>query len=206
MAFHNVEFPRTISYGSKGGPRFKTTINVLASGLERRNQDWQKVRGEYDVSHGIKSPDEERELRDFFMARRGAANSFRFYDWADHRIEGQIIAIGDGTTKSFQIIKTYERTTSYQYDREITKPIPGTLTQLQLSGVPRTEGTHFTIDYNKGIVTFTTAPDNGAEIYIDQIDFHVHARLDTDLYDPVHEFWLYQSWESIPVVEVKGAD
>lgn len=205
-SFHDVEFPREISYGSKGGPRFKTTINTLASGLERRNQDWTRVRSEYDVSHGIKNIQQEQQLRDFFMARRGAANSFRFFDWSDHKIIGQVIAYGDGTNKIFQIIKTYERDTSYQYDRIITKPIPGTLTQLQVNGVPKTEGVDFSINYINGLVGFINAPEADAEIYIDEIDFHVHCRLDTDLYDPIHEFWTHVSWQSIPLVEVKAVE
>lgn len=56
MAFHDVVFPDEIAYGSKGGPKFQTTVVTLGSGVERRNQDWSRVRAEYDVSHGIKDP------------------------------------------------------------------------------------------------------------------------------------------------------
>ena len=107
MAYHNVLFPKEISYGSKGGPAFKTTVITLASGLERRNQEWKRVRAIYDVSHGIKSPAELEELRSFFYARRGMANSFNYFDWGDHEIVTQNIGIGDGIKRNFQIIKSY---------------------------------------------------------------------------------------------------
>lgn len=207
MAFHDVRFPEEISYGSKGGPRFKTTILTLASGIERRNQDWSTVRAEYDVSHGIKDETQMADLRDFFYGRRGAAHSFRFKDWGDYKIENQVIGVGDGTNRVFQIIKSYD-VDENQYDRIIDKPAPGTLLGVLSGGVIMTEGLNFAIDYSTGILTFSnndsSRPANGAEILIVELQFDVHARFDTDAFDPAHDFWTYQSWESIPIVEIKG--
>jgi uncharacterized protein (TIGR02217 family) len=207
MAFHNVRFPEDISYGSRGGPKFKTTVLELASGYERRNQDWSVVKAEYDVTHGIKEPEQMVALRDFFYGRRGAAHSFRFKDWSDYQIQDQNIGQGDGTNRVFQIIKSYEDTGPNQYDRTITKPVQGTLSGLLVGGVAKVEGTDFDIDYSTGVLTFkpTKAPADGAMIIITDLEFDVHARFDTDHLDASHDYFNIQTWESIPVVEIKGA-
>jgi len=207
MAFHDIQFPEEISYGSRGGPKFKTTILGLASGYERRNQDWELVKSEYDVSHGIKEPEQMVELRDFFYGRRGSAHSFRFKDWGDYVIGGQVIGHGDGVNRVFQIVKSYEIGGPNQYDRIITKPVQGSLLSLLVDDVVSVEGVDFTIDYSTGIVTFAIdkAPANAAAVLITEIEFDVHARFDTDHFDPEHDFFNIQSWQSIPVVEVKGA-
>lgn len=208
MAFHNVLFPKEISYGSRGGPSFKTTVITLASGLERRNQEWARVRSMYDVSHGIKSPEELDQIRKFFYARRGMANSFNFYDWGDNTIANQNIGVGDGVKRQFQIIKSYIDEGNYQYDRPITKIEEGSDLPILVNGVPQTKGTHYTLDYTTGIVTFTVpaTPPVGAVINLPLAVFYVHCRFDIDHFDPVHDFWLYQSWESIPLVEIKDVE
>lgn len=207
MAFHDERFPVEISYGSKGGPRFKTTILTLASGRERRNQDWSTVRAEYDVSQGIKDEAQMTELRDFFYGRRGAAHSFRFKDWGDYKIANQTIGVGDGIKRDFQIIKSYD-VGGNQYDRVIDKPAPGTLLGVVVGGAIKTEGVNFVVNYSTGVITFNNNPVHipavGAAVVIVELQFDVHARFDTDAFDPAHDFWTYQSWESIPVVEIKG--
>lgn len=208
MAYHNVLFPKEISYGSKGGPAFKTTVITLASGLERRNQEWKRVRALYDVSHGIKSPAELEELRKFFYARRGMANSFNYFDWGDHEIFTQNIGVGDGEKEDFQIIKSYIDDGSYQYDRVITKIEAGSDLPITVDGDPKVKGTQYTLDYTTGIVHFTEGniPTSGQVVALPYAKFYVHARFDIDHFDPVHDFWLYQSWESIPIVEIKDAE
>ncbi|MEQ8307999.1 MAG: DUF2460 domain-containing protein [Hoeflea sp.] len=205
MAFHNVIFPEEISYGSKGGPMFRTTVITLASGLERRNVEWANVRAEYDVSHGIKDKLQLSELRSFFYARRGRAYSFRFKDHGDYEIFNQNIGIGDGATTEFQLIKSYDPGI-YQYDRIITKPEEGSLDPIQVDGTPLVEDSDYEVDYATGMVTFSVAPGVGLSINLPYGRFHVHARFDVDVFDPVHDFWNYQSWESIPIVEVKDTE
>lgn len=206
MAFHNVLFPKEISYGSRGGPSFKTTVITLASGLERRNQEWARVRAIYDVSHGIKSPAELDQLRSFFYARRGMVNSFSFYDWGDNTIVNQNIGFGDGVTRTFQIIKSYIDEGAYQYDRTITKIEPGSDLPVLVAGVPMVKGSQYTLNYITGEVTFNDAPAVGAPINLPYAVFYVHCRFDIDHFDPVHDFWLYQSWESIPIIELKDRE
>lgn len=201
-SYHNVVFPEEISYGSKGGPQFKTSIVTLASGKERRNIEWSKVRAMYDVSHGIKDPDQMIELRNFFYARYGMAYSFKFRDWGDCEIFNQNLGVGDGTNKKFQIIKSYISGPG-QYDRTVTKVKNGSVLPIKVDGVAKVEDTDYTIDYQTGMVTFVTAPAATKVVNMPYAFFYVHVRFDIDVFDPKWEFWQYQSWESIPLIEIK---
>lgn len=210
MAYHDSLFPPEISYGSKGGPAFKTTVVTLASGIERRNAEWVKVRAEYDVSHGIKDPEQMEALRHFFYARYGMAHSFKFLDHGDFEIFDQQVGTGDGVKRTFQAIKSYVDGI-YTYEREITKLELGSVEPLTINDVPKVEtastgnANGYQINYQTGVITFNVAPPAGQIIRMPYARFYVHVRFDIDVLDPVHEFWLYQSWESIPLVEVKGA-
>ena len=200
MSFHEVLFPEDVSYGSSGGPGFNTSIIELASGHEQRNSNWSEQKAKYDVSHGIKTRDQMEDLLDFFYARKGRAFGFRFKDWMDFEIIDQVIAVGDGVTKTFQIIKRYEPDTSYYFDRPIRKLVPGTTT-LALNGA--VTGSGFLINANTGIVTFTTAPAAGVQISIPQAEFHVPVRFDIDDMTITHDDWETMSWPTIPLVEIK---
>lgn len=201
MGFHNVEFPRLISYGSLGGPAFNTTVMMLTSGHEKRNINWSEVRASYEVSHAIKSREQMTELLDFFYARFGRAYSFRFFDWLDFKTGYQSLGEGDGVKSQFQIVKVYE-SGPYTYTRDITKPIDGTLEGLKIAGVDRANS--FSVDYNTGIITFTgTLPQVGEAVTIDNVDFNVHTRFDIDQMEVTQDFWETMSWPSIPLVEVK---
>jgi uncharacterized protein (TIGR02217 family) len=171
--FHEVLFPSNISYGSSGGPKFKTTVFTSDSGYEQRNQDWQNVRCEYDVSQAIKDRDQMAELLDFFMARRGKAFGFRYLDWLDYDLNNQQIGVGDGTTTTFQVVKTYvsaqaESAETYTYARTITKLNWGTLEGVTVGGQAITKqagpynqndpNNYYTVDENTGLITFRFAP------------------------------------------------
>lgn len=202
---------------------FSTTIMTLSSGHERRNINWSKARAMYEVIHGIKSQADMDEIRAFYFARYGRAYSFRFKDHADYQTGMTLIGVGDGVfqlnpgtqqpipgtydgTKEFQLVKQYQ-SGQWAYSREITKPIPGTLTNLTVNGVLFSEGgagdSGFTVDWSTGKITFNRAPDAGFEIWVGNCEFDVHARFDVDHLNATHDFWLYQSVSSIPVVEVK---
>lgn len=202
--FHDVQFPVHISYGSSGGPKFSTTVLELASGYEKRNINWSEAKAEYNVAHGIKDQDEMQEIRAFFHARAGRAYSFRFKDWADYQTGPQIIGTGDGSETAFQIIKDYT-SGAFTYQRRITKPINGTLVGVTVNTVAQTEGVDFTVDYATGIITLNSAPGAGLAIAINNVEFDVHVRFDTDHLDATHDFWNTESWPDIPLVEVREA-
>lgn len=208
MPFHEVLFPADISYGSQGGPKFKTTVFTADSGYEQRNIDWANSRAEYDVSHGIKDQDAMDVLTAFFYARRARAYGFRFKDWNDYKLKLEQIAVGDGATTVFQITKTYtdsqpETGETFSFTRKITKPSFGTVSGVTVGGVVKTSPTDYSVNYTTGMITFVVAPALDALVVIGAAEFHVPVRFDTDHLDASHEFWNTQSWNSIPLVEVR---
>lgn len=196
--FREVRFPAEISYGSKGGVSFNTTIFEATSGIEQRNINWSKGRGKWDVSHGIKTRDQMNELIAFFTVMQGKAYSFRFKDWGDFYLTNQKIGTGDGSNKNFQLIKSYQ-VGSFKYDRTIKKPVAGTIAGVLVGGVP----TAGTLNTTTGVLSFGTAPTNGADVVVGYCEFDVPARFDTDKMEVAHDFWETMSWSSIPVVEVR---
>src|SRR5262245_55974480 len=100
--FDEVQFPPDIAYGAVGGPEYRTTVLVTASGREQRNSAWAQARGRWNVAHGLKSRAQVAALIAFFRARKGRAHGFRFKDWTDYQATGQPLGTGDGTTTAFQ--------------------------------------------------------------------------------------------------------
>jgi uncharacterized protein (TIGR02217 family) len=196
--FHDVRFPPDISYGASGGPGYSTSVITVASGHERRNSNWQAARGRWNVAHGLKKREQVAALIAFFRARRGRAYGFRFKDWTDFQGLAQVIGTGNGSLKTFQLVKNYASGGVIE-SRTITKPVAGTV-KVYRNGVLVTSGV--TIDTATGIVTFSTAPGSGVIVTAD-FEFDVPARFDTDQMDLTIETYQLGSWGQVPVVEIR---
>ncbi|MCK0126710.1 DUF2460 domain-containing protein [Gelidibacter sp. F2691] len=210
MSFHEIRFPANLSFGSVGGPERRTEVVTLANGFEERNSPWEHSRRRYDAGIGMRSLDDVETLIAFFEARRGQLHAFRWKDWSDFKSSlpsaepaytDQIIGWGDGTTTDFQLIKTYRSGTN-TYERPIQKPVEGTV-KLGLKGDPQIEGTQFNVDLTTGLISFVTAPEDGAEITAGY-EFDVPVRFDTDrVHTSVASFQAGEA-PNVPVVEVRG--
>lgn len=164
MAFHNVQFPTDISYGSAGGPGFSTKVVELASGAEQRVAQWGQAQRKYDVSYGVKSVAQLSNLQQFYLAREGAAHGFRFKDFLDYtskptgNIQAQFFDVQLGTatganSQNFQLIKRYV-SGGTTHVRTITKPVANTV-MIGVNGVqqdPSTPGIQWGLDAENGIV------------------------------------------------------
>jgi len=154
-------FPDDISYGSRGGPRYKTTKVAVASGAIYRNLLWSYPRHEYDMAYGVNTVAKHEQLLYFYHVVGGPAVGFRVKDWLDFKscllaaapaATDVQIGAGTGALTAFQLIKTYVRG-SFSRSRKIIKPISPVL--VAVAGSAKTEGVHFNVDYATGIVTFT---------------------------------------------------
>lgn len=168
-------FPVGISYGSVGGPAYRTSVIEIKSGQEKRNVDWEYPRHEYDVAYGVKTQDDLETLIDFFHAVRGRAHGFRYKDWADYKSchtgesivsTDQSLGTGDGSTITFQLVKAYTKG-SLTMSRTISKPVSGT-TVVALDSVLQSSG--WSIDTATGVITFAqstwaiVAVDTGTDV------------------------------------------
>lgn len=210
MAFHDVRLPEDVERGATGGPRFKTTILVLSSGVEKRNIDWSKTRAFYDVGYGIQSKEDFEDVIAFFYARQGRAHSFRFKDWSDYEITAQSLGSTDGSTTDFQIYKRYTSGAT-TYDRTITRPV-GSGWVVSVDGTSRTvvytgspTASQVKIDPLTGIMTLgsTLAALAAAPIIITG-EFDVPVRFDTDELDVDLEVFNAGAVPNLPVIEVRG--
>ncbi len=152
-------FPEDISYDSSGGPAYETTVVVMKSGYEQRNQVWEYPRCRYNVALGVKTIDRLYQLIEFFHAVAGRAYGFRYKDWSDYKScpvdktptnTDQIIGTGDGVTVDFQLKKVYQ-VGAFQRNRIIRKPVSGTVS-VSISDV---EDLRWTVDTTTGIITFS---------------------------------------------------
>lgn len=192
-------FPDDISYGSSGGPNFKTWVFEGHSGKEQRQIGWATSKARYDVSHAVKDKADMDTLRAWFYAMQGRAYGFRFKDWGDYELVDEQIGVGDTVETVYKIIKTYT-TGVNSYIRRIFKPI-GTGFVVKVNGVVQTLTTHYTIDTTTGTITFVTPPGAALPITVTG-EFDVPVRFDTDAFTASHEGFLMESWGSIGLVEL----
>ena len=205
--FHEVRFPSAIGYGSTGGPGFATTVVETASGHEQRNIEWQQARARYDAGTGLKSEGDLAALIAFFRARMGRAYGFRFKDWSDFKscdpdaapaATDQPVGTGDGSTTSFQLVKTYQSGPE-TFVRPITKPV-GDSVRVALDGAEQASG--WAVDSATGLITFDAAPADGALVTAG-FEFDVPVRFEDDRLTLSLETFRAGAVPAIPLIEVR---
>ncbi len=173
VSFHSVRLPVDVEKGAQGGPGFNTSIMTLSSGYEKRNANWSRTRASYNIGYGIQSKENMDEVLHFFFARFGRLYGFRFKDWADYEVgkmtltggvteSPQTIGTGNGILTAFQLFKRYS-SGGFNFDRKITRPVSGTW-KIYVNSTLQTETTHYTINYDTGLLTFVTPPATFASI------------------------------------------
>ena len=206
IGFHEILFPLDVGFGASGGPERRTDIVTLASGFEERNSRWSRSRRSYDAGLGVRSFQDLQTILAFFEERRGRLYGFRFRDPLDHATvttgravspTDQVLAIGDGTTTCFQLIKRYGENHS-PFERAITKPVAGTL-RLALDGA---EINDFSLDITTGRVTLPSAPPAGVEITAG-FHFDVPVRFNTDQLEFSLAAFDAGDIPSIPLLEIR---
>ena len=192
MGFHNSAiFPELASYPSQGGPTFDTAIVRTDSEHETRTvRRGSMGRYRFEIRVALLTSDEAYAVRTFGINRRGSAFGFLFTDWLDWNSsptgtsetytdtsERVRIGTGDGTQTLFQLFKAYDDGV-YSTPRKISRPKEGTVS-IWVNGTAQVLGVDFTVDVDTGIVSFVTAPANGAVIHA-AFEFYVPVRFDED--------------------------
>jgi uncharacterized protein (TIGR02217 family) len=208
--FHEVRFPLDVSLGSRGGPQRRTDIVTLASGREHRNARLAHSRRRYDAGLGVRTLDALHAVVAFFEERRGRLYGFRFRDRVDWKScapslapspADQRIGTGDGTTATFQLVKTYGAAHA-PYVRPIAKLVAGTV-RIAVDGVELEAGADFACDTATGIVSFVAAalPAPSAVVTAG-FEFDVPVRFDTDDLEIDLSAFAAGEVPKIPLVEI----
>jgi uncharacterized protein (TIGR02217 family) len=212
MAFHEVRFPTDISLGATGGPERRTEVVTLGSGAEQRNQRWADSRRKYDAGYGVKTLDQLDLVVQFFEERRGRLHGFRWKDHADFKscppgaspaaTDQAVTGTVDGSNDTFTLAKAYGVAFA-PWSRPITKPVNGTL-KVSVNGTLKTEGTHYTVAYTTGTITFTggNIPSLG-QVVKAGFEFDVPVRFDTDALSVNLEGFRHGQIPNIPIVEIR---
>jgi len=195
MSFVETQFPTDISYGSEGGPEFKTEIVRLKSGHEKRNIVWEYPLARWNVAYGVKTQELMQALLTFFYARQGRAYGFRFKDHNDFVAYDQEIGTGDGSTTQFQVYRNYVQGGA-TFARKITKLDAVT---VYIDGSP--PGIGWSSNLNTGVITFDSPPSSG-EVVTATFTFDVPMRFGTDYLATQLADYLAGS-ASVPLVEMR---
>ncbi|HET9285424.1 MAG TPA: DUF2460 domain-containing protein [Candidatus Angelobacter sp.] len=175
----NLLFPkiRGLAWNIVKTPTFSTEIQESLAGREVRIQNFQNPIWEFTLTYEYllndpKFRDENEQtpletLVGFFLARGGQFDDFLLNEsdltgrLEDSLFSGQLIGAGDGTTKSFQLIRNLGG-----FLEAVQNPMNQTAT-VYLNGVSKAQGSDFTIA--NGVVTFTAAPAAGVSVTADFI-------------------------------------
>jgi len=166
MAFDEVLFPVAISKGSSTGPTLRFDVVEFDSGEDARIAKWPQERRQWNAGVGIQASRSFAQLEQvykFYLSRDGIMRGFRYQDPIDFSsasdLRGtpartdQVLGQGDGTTSIFQLKRTINDGFNSKV-RTITKPRLGSVL-VDVAGVLKTEGTHYTVDYSTGQIQFT---------------------------------------------------
>lgn len=152
-------FPAQLAYGAQGGPGYSTDVVLTGSGQESRNVNWAEAVCRWDVGSIHRSKAEIDVLIQFFHAvAQGQDGLFLFRDFTDDTFDNPI-AVGDGATTSFQVVKQYA-VGPYSSTRRLTHPSAGTVS-VRLDG---TLVSGWTLDDATGLLQFTSAPGAGVVV------------------------------------------
>lgn len=209
MAFHEVRFPSSLSFGAVGGPERRTDIVTLANGFEERNTPWAHSRRRYDAGLGLRSLDDLALLIDFFEARQGQLYGFRWKDWGDYKscapcddpnVADQILGTGDEQQTDFQLVKAYA-SGQQSYARPISKPVVGTV-RISVGGDLLQDTIDYVVDTTTGVVRFPQPPGEGAVVRAG-FEFDVPVRFDSDRIQTAVSSFQAGEAPNVPVVEVR---
>jgi uncharacterized protein (TIGR02217 family) len=134
-------------------PTFHTKIQSAVNGKEYRTSLMAnpiynlKVKFEF-LRHGARQ--ELRKLVGFYLARRGAYDSFLFKLDDDSSVTDQTIAAGDGATKTFQLVRSF--------GSEFSEPVQNVdvIREIKVKGVV-VPPAGYTVSPT-GMVTFSVPP------------------------------------------------
>lgn len=198
--FMERRFPECVSFGSSGGPGWKTSVFEFDSGFTADTIEWERLRARYEVNFENSPPEDLEEVENFFYGMKGRAIGFRYKDWQDYTIANQNFGLGDGVQTNFQVFKRYQ-SGGITFDRVISKTVATTSDISIDDGPTLLEGSDYFMLDALGQVVFTTPPPPGSIVKINYIEYDVPVRFDTDELEVSFDDFQQLNY-SLPLVEV----
>lgn len=161
----------TLGLSSYRTPTFSTRTQVSVSGKETRLSDWSLPRYTYEHTYEVlRQNDSYREmetLQSFFLEVRGAQDTWLYFDdqTPDNTVTDQSIGIGNGSTTTYQLVRTFGLGLATSWVDPILAP--KTIINIKVNGSVADPSTYTVTGWgttNPGVVTFIGAPANGYTI------------------------------------------
>jgi uncharacterized protein (TIGR02217 family) len=196
-------FPKLLGQGWSVAktPTFQTRIQRAVSGRELRLADYPYPLWQFELTYnalgdgfpaqpnptigGLLASD-LRTLMGFFCACQGAFATFLYDDPSDDSVTGQIIGAGNGSTTSFQLVRTMIGA-SVGFIEPITAP--GGASAVYWNGVVQQSG-NWSIN-SLGLLTFASPPPADVTITAD-FSYYFRCRFMSDAYS--FENFMYRLW------------
>jgi len=164
VIYSDLVFPRCITYGSTGSPKYSTEKTEVDSGAEQRNQRRANVRHTYNISMENMNSEDISEIMNLWHVCAGDFIGFLFLDPMDHTsantedsLSGEQVAPTDqfvasaiGTQADYTLYKYYQSGLR-QRKRRIRYPDLDTL-RVAVNGF---EIPTFEFPYNENVLRFT---------------------------------------------------
>lgn len=219
--FIDVYLPPDIrAYPWTSSPRWNTTITQVSSAAEHRNQNWLNPLHSFKASGAVRCHAQLEDLLDHWMVMRGPLFTFPMQDPLDFasarltaankipNVQGtdQLLGIGDGVQRTFQLVKKYERG-GVSYIRPITLPVVESVVVLLNALDPEDsgDGGPYTVDVvrDTGEVIFDHAPGMGLVVTAGFL-FDVPARfLADDSFDRIVSAFQTDGFADLDFTEVR---
>lgn len=141
-------------------PVWSTTKKTSVSQREFRTANASypryRVKLSYEVLRQTVGHTEMTTLAGFINQRFGGFDSFLWTDPDDYTVTAQVLAVGDGATKLFQLVRTFGGFVEPVWDAN-SAPL------IYVGGVLKTLTTDYTVSAT-GLVTFVAAPGAGLPV------------------------------------------
>lgn len=138
--------------------------------------------------------DQLRTIWNFYNGQQGATVPFMWFNQSDNMTRAvsatpQIFnfAVGDGITQTFQMASPL-----------LAPVIPHVINSVDLNGSPTVA---YTIDFNTGLITFTSAPGNGILIGADYTFYYV-VRFAEDSLSAENFAWQFWTMKQLKLLSV----
>lgn len=201
MTFIDVRLPTGIERGATRIDEEAIEIEVTDGLWEQRNARHSQSLLEFNINIAdgkLATATNIQAIRSMYKVARGKLHTFRFRDWTEYQLVDETIGTGNGSATTFQIKKSWTLDGN-TVSRVITRPCDSPAIVVKKNGVVQVSG--FSVNYDTGVITFTSAPANGHAIQV-TCDFDIPVRFDTDLTSVMRAFTA-ERLEGIVLVEVR---
>lgn len=202
MTFINTRLPTDVETNARRIEDELIDVVRTDGGYEVRNARHSQALYSYEIDFGPRDYDEETQadVYEMWRASRGGLYAFRFRDWdtKNSTLTDEVIGTGDGSDTTFQITQTFT-VGGVSAVRNITRPVSAFV--VKVNDVTKATPGDYSINYDTGLVTFTSPPANGHSIKVSGV-FDIPVRFDLQI-AARGLFSHLEQYETIRLVEVK---